>query len=372
MKLDLKKNKYTILAEPTDKFLDMFDFLCGQRIKEFPHEVEIKNNWTPKDQVENALIAIYQIQTFKNTESYYPEEVEDSSNFLKSYKTWEDVPCTQRYVNHRLKIISDPEFLLICWSKGFESFDQQNNALLPGYPKSMTNIWFTPLEIKEVCRIVIFEWCIKGLRSKKKPLTLKSAHKQFKENYPIIYDLVYTKDGYLILETVYEMILVIDKDYCQSLETRKKCHFIYKKMVEKIKDKDLQNYFKTNDRIGIYYVGMPNPKINWQCILTLFFTFKYFYFPKENIYHLDPGVLRYIDRIKKMYNIKFPKNVYEIDYDPKKKENVMKPIYFDFYIKRNIIAINKQLGEANFSNFFETLTPILFCMMRSNDPALLL
>lgn len=369
MQIKIKKNEYDLILSPADRFSDVLVFLCNQKIDNFPHKVIVQNSKIPVHQIENLLLAIYQVRSFKKTDhSYFPQEVGDSSNFQHEYESWSTVPCYQRYVNHRMKIITDPEFLLIQWSKGFESFDANNNALLPMYPKSITNILFEPIEIKEVCRIILFEWCIDGLRTKKIPMTMKNAQEQFRLSFPLLHDLVYTDDGYRVLETVYKIIRLTESDYTQSAATRKKCLQFFKKMITEINNSKLKNHFKTNDRIGLYYVGMPNPKINGYCILTLFFSFNYFYFPQNNIYHVDKKTLSYILKLKDMYKKRYQSGIYQVDFDFKKKSNILVPITFDFFLKKNIQKINVELKKPNYTKFFDTLPPIwLFCKVNTAD-----
>lgn len=370
MKLGIQKNKYTFTASPSDTFSDILRFLCRQDIRDFPETVTVRNASVPKERIEDMLLAIHQVTSFRETQSYFPEDVDDSSNFMVSYKDWSDVPCYQRYVNHRMKIISDPEYLVIYWSKSFESFDVNNSALLPSYPKSMTNMWFTPQEIKQVCRLILLEWTVNGRRTKEIPMTHKSALNQFKESFPLLYDLVFTPDGNTVLETVYAIILLTDKDYRQSKETRKKCIALFRSMLDNIKTKSLQTYMKKNDKIGVHFVGMPNAKIIGSCLLTMYFSFSYFYFSSDNIYHLDAPILNYIQKIKEIYRKKYPNGIYEVDYDIAIKKNITKPVFFDFFRKDYIDKINIQLKRPNNSKFFKTLTPILLCMMNSDDASL--
>jgi hypothetical protein len=368
MKLENKKNKYIVTASSSDKFSDFLAFLSKHDVPHFPEEVIVKNNSIPVKRIEDLLIAIHQIKSFRtNTESYFPTDVGDSSNFSVSYEDWMEVPCFQKYVNHRIRIISDPEFLLIQWSKAFESFDINNNALMPSYPKSLTNILFTPQEVKDVCRLIIFEWTVNGRRNKEIPLSHKDAHKQFKESFPLLYNLVFTEDGFLILRTVYEIILLTDNDPNQSKETRKKCLDLFTTMVTGIKDKTLRAYMSKNDKIGVNFVGMPNARIYGPCILSIYFSFDFFYFPNENIYHLDKTTSDYMERLKKKYHEKYPTGIFEVDYDFKKKKDITKPISFDFYLKERVIKINLIFNKPGYSTFFNSLTPVLLCMSNSNQ-----
>lgn len=297
MKLTSGNHMYTYTGSDSDTFSEVLRFLCRQHVNDFPETVVVRNSRIPTDRIREVLTAVYQVTTFfQDTGSYYPEDVEDSSNFTTDYKTWADVPCYQRYVNHRMKIISDPEYLLLYWSKAFESFDTQNNALLPSYPKSMTNIWFTPQEIGHVCQLVLFEWTVSGMRSREIPMTHKNALKQFKESFPLLYDLVFTPDGNTVLKAVYGIILLGDRDYYQSKETRAKCIALFETMLEKLQSKSLQAYLKKNDRIAVYSTGMRNPRILGHCLLTVYFSYSFFYFPTDNVYNLDNTVLGYIHK----------------------------------------------------------------------------
>lgn len=370
MKLTLDRNKYTFVGSNSDTFSDVLRFLANQHIKSFPETVVVKDSTIPQERIRDVLTVIYQITSFHDTGSYYPEDVGESSNFLTVYKDWSEVPCYQRYVNHRTKIISDPEYLLIYWSTIFESFDVNNNALLPGYPKSMTNVWHTPQEIGNVCRLMLLEWTVNGMRSKEIPMTHKNALRQFKESFPLIYDLVFTSDGATVLEAVYQIILLSDKDYCQSKEIRKKCIAIFQTMLKNIRNKGLQAYMRKNDRIAVYSTGMRNPRILGQCLLTIYFSYSYFFLPSENIYHLDGAVLGYIQKVKDIYHKQHPNGIYKVDYDPKKKQNILQPFSCVFFQKSRVDKINSRLKRPGYSKFFESLTPTLFCSTRSEDNSL--
>lgn len=370
-----KDGQYRFTASPSDSSSDILQFLSRhhKQVNEFPVPDDLIVDGSPslaRDAIARILTAVYQVMVYLSAEtsSYFPQDVEDSSNFYHdTYANWGEVPCYRRYVNHRMRIIADPEFLLIYWSKGFENFDVNNNALLPAYPKSVTNIYFTPAEIRHVCELMLFEWTVHGCRNDPVPLSdRKKALTRFKTSFPLLYDLVFTADGFRILETIHAITSLTDKDDVQSKETRQKCRTLFRDMLEAIKEQPLKTHMRTHDKIAVHFMGMPNPRVLSNCILTMFFTYAFFYLPADNIYDLHASVLDYCRRVTARYDMLYPTEIYREDYDPGKKALVLSPVTFRFYRKIYVDRINTFFKKPNYSNFFLTLTPRLLCMLSSD------
>ena len=381
MNLKLIADKYILTLEKKSDFKTIFDYLVQQEFPIFPSEFEIKSNFSiydtlflksvADDDVEsiyNLAMVIYQVKLFfkeKNIMNYYPQDVEDSSNFIKKYSSWAEVPCYQRYINKRLKIISDPEYLLIYWSKGFENYDSNAGKLLPAYPKSLLNEYFLPPEIKHVCDLYLLELRIAGPRCSNKPFKTKmEALDFFRTNFTLMHDLVYTKDGYEVLSTIHEISILIDKDYLQSKETRNKCVKMIRQMINKMQDKDFKAHLNRNARVGVYFRGMPNPKILPGCIFNLFFLFYNYYLPKNDLINVTRENGLIIDFVKIMYNK--DSEIYEIDYDYKKKQIVKKKIEFLYFEKKVFDKIAVKYGYKRLRNSLIQLMLRFYCSENLN------
>jgi hypothetical protein len=292
-----------------------------------------KRSKVPAFDIYNFLIAAYQTKIYYDTDTsnYYPQDVEDSSNFINKYDSWKVVPCYQRYINKRLKIITDPEFTLIYWSKGFENYDVNAGRLLPSYPKSLMNNYFTPTEIKELCVLYLFELRIHGPRSSGIPLKTESeALTFFETNFPLLHKLIFTDDGFKFLKCIYEILLLIENDYVQSKDTIKKCIALLNNLFDNLSDKKLRNYCRANDKIGLFFMGMPHAKIYTGCIFTIFFLYYYYFLPTfETKFKFTRHELDTLKFVKTTMDL--DSSIFEVDFDFRKKQTIKNKINFLYY-----------------------------------------
>jgi hypothetical protein len=342
----------------------------SQKLLEYPYDIKInQKNVNKKKIFENALQCFYLVSKYKsiNIDKLYPSQVQQSSNLQDTTNlSWNDIPYYQKYVNNSLNIISDTEYLLIYFSKLLESYDANVGSLLPSYPKTILNEIIHPNDIKEICYMTLLEWQIKGKRGNLIPMSKKESLNAFKTSFPSIYYLVFEKDGFEILKSVYEILKIIEKDETQSVETRKKCIEIYQNLLQNLSNKNLSEYFKKIDKIGLYSLGMANPRFNPSCLLTMYLLFYFYYLPTENIYVLNNTALQYIQKVKTQYFKKYPTNIFKYDYD---KHNKIKKIELtsDYFFKEYVRNINKSFGTPQYNQRFDENIPMLFCNTNSSQ-----
>lgn len=343
----------------------------SETLLEYPFEIEISGANTLKQQklFEHAIQCFYLVTKFYSVkmDSLFPSQVQDASNFQQQLAnlSWGKIPYYQKYVNASLNIISDPEFMLIYFSKLLESFDSNCRALLPSYPKTILNQILPPNEIKEICYMVLLEWQIKGKRGNTKPLSKPQALEVFKTSFPSLYYLVLTRDGFHILTCAYHILTIIKKDENQSLETRKKCLNIYHQCINTIADSKLAAHFKKINRIGVFFTGMPNARVNPGCLLSMHLLYFFYYFPQENVYLVDATVQNYMKKIKREYYQRFPTNIYQYDVD-KHSHKIKKQFTSDYLAKEYVRQINAYLGHPNYNLFLDSLVERIYCNTMGN------
>jgi hypothetical protein len=366
-----RRNVVTIVTVDPDTTIDEFiDYLIRHLhgLDEFPFDIQINEQNPKKKKIfENALQCFYLISKYASTDvsSLYPSQVQQASNLENTTNiSWDDLPYYVKYVNPSLRIISDTEFLLIYFSKLLESFDTNAGALLPSYPKTILNQILHPNDIKEICSMTMLEWQIKGKRGNQVPLSRTQAIDAFQRSFPTLYFLVFEKDGFEVLTAVYTMLKIIEKDEGQSLPTRKQCVSLYEKLLKKISHRRLREFLKKYNRVGLFFLGMPHPKFQPLCILSMYLLFYFYYFPKENVYSLDENALEYIQRVKNLYVRQHPTNIFQYDLDVHNKM-LKKELVSDYMLKTHVDSINKYFGRHNYTNFFDTLLEMILCNTNS-------
>ena len=335
-------------------------------------EMDSKMTLAQKENVESVLeclLLVIHHHKIKNTSSvlFFPEQAQQSVNLrIPQGISFQDLAPTRCYQNVRLGVRADPEWLVIFWAKQLETWDDNLHTLTPAYPKSVLNQPFLPSEIRTVCNQLLLEWRIHGRRiGDQPPLKISSKAKaleEFRRAVPLVYDLVYTPDGFHLLECVYEMNDVLEKGSPRALPM---ALTVYKKFLDSVEDKRLKNHLLVNNKIGVHHAGLSEPQLRPSCLLTNFITMDYYYFPSSNIYHVEDTVLHYLDRIKSTYPTK--NNFQQLDMVMGKKELVFKTITWDFFSKKEVEKMNKKFGRENYSLFFNTLEKILYCSVRSHE-----
>jgi hypothetical protein len=279
---------------------------------------------------------------------------------------WSDEPVFRCYYNAEKKLIADPEFLVLSWSKNLENFDTQNNALLPGLPRNpMTNSLLSYREVRVAIEEMLLEWQLTGRRYNKKILkTRDDALKCLMEAAPLLYLLMYDQDGVRIFRCAYEMqrLLDADPDPRQSVETRRACLNLYNDMLETIVDPQLKNHLLQHNRMALEFDGIVEPLIKTGCLLTNFATYYFFYLPPrpknledptENIYHMDHDPWNIIERAVTSLN-KRRGNLYALDYDPQSRGLVYKVAPSNYHYKNSI-------GQGLYDFLLQNTEPYLFC-----------
>lgn len=372
MKFNRTKNHWTITIEPSTTLQQFLDYLVSHPVTltDYPSNISInEKNSKKKKLFENAFQCYYLISKFASTDvsTFYPSQVDQSSNLENTTNlSWDDIPCYQKYVNTSFHIISDTEYLLIYFSKLLESYDTNAMALLPSYPKTILNQLLPPNEIQEICFMTLLEWQIKGKRGKTIPMSKEESLQAFHTSFPTLYSLVFEKDGFEVLQCVYDILKLIEKDENQSLTTRKKCVHMYQNLLKKISNKHLSAFMKKQNKVGVFFVGMSNPRFNPSCVLTMYLLFSFYYFPKDNIYTIAQSVMSYIERVKKEYHRKYPTNIFQYDVD-KYNRIQKKEVLPDYFLKKNVDTINRTFGKANYTKFFETLSDTILCNTKQSE-----
>ena len=228
------------------------------------------------------------------------------------YKSWEETKPNERWISETFKECYEPEWLIQRWSASLDNYDVQAGAILPQYPLNINNLPFPPKEIKNIVDLVINKYS-------------KSVIKQM---YPSVYEL---SQNLKFLEIIYEILLLINKDLNQSLETRIKIINI------------LENYKKLsqNDLIGFSFAGFPHPMIRIECIIYNFLSKKLRYFNPHIINLSEIQTNLYLNGGITFYEIN---KLFEkiSDSTPKYKDedgNVFRP---GWLYKKQKIALNKR------------------------------
>jgi hypothetical protein len=263
------------------------------------------------------------------TQDYYPEDPEQTINFEleKGKTTWNDISVVKKYVNTRLKNVFDPEFLVLLWSKQLENFDSNDMALLPTYPKDFYNRPFRPHEIRDVVRQLQFSNSSKSIQA------------------PALLALVEDPFGYQVLETVYTLLTVPKQEMRGRLEQFKKQH------------PPTQPW-----KVGFHFMGMSEPLLRPECLLTEYLLSRFFYIPPRhilNLFSIDDPTQYFLEKLQRDTAPKHP--LYVLDMDPKTMKTVKKPQYFWFHDKKTVRAYAHKVGKPNYFLFLEDMNQLFKC-----------
>ena len=271
---------------------------------------------------------------------YFPQDPEQVVNVsLAPGTTWETVSPLRRYINVRLKVVFDPEFLVLLWSKQLENFDPNRRALLPSYPKDYYNRLFRPEEIRDVVHQLRFRWSLEGTNPQK-----------VSDASPALFALVDDRFGYLLLETVYDL-LVHKPTRAQKLEALEQFRRHHPHTMA----------WKTSFK----FTGMKETEVRPECLLTEFFLSRFFYIPDTKTLKklgADDTMIRILDKMKDDFKQKHsPFYLATLDLDP----TTMKPVYVpqqSFYFDHQ--SVKTYLGRKRKPQYFiqlETMMTLLRC-----------
>jgi len=283
---------------------------------------------------------------------------------------WSEEPVFRCYFNPSKRIIADPEFLVLLWTKNLENFDTQNTALLPGLPRNpMTNTLMSYQEVREAIEEMLLEWQITGRRHNRTILkTRDDALRCLAEASPLLYLLIYDEDGAKIFRCAYKMqvLLDADPDPRQSPQTRRACLQLYTNMMETIRNPLLKAHLVRHNRIAVEFEGIVEPLLKTGCLLTNFATHYFFYLPPrpkdledptQNIYHLDDQPWRIIGEVVASSNARREK-LYVLDYDPKTRGLAYKAATSNYHDKKSIQRLR---GQGLYNFLLQNTEPYLFC-----------
>jgi len=367
-KKNLVLRKHTIMIEKQDKGtvrLSLLPVSSLTSLSQWADWFSTHSTWVPDLHISDTLVfsrplrpeqkdmayrtyvcwlLVLQKQHFATTE-FFPEEPEDVVNILVKNNAWKAVPLLRTYLNPRLQLRMDPEYLMIYWCKSLENFDTNNTALLPSYPKDLFNRPFTPREIRDVClQVDVF-------RQQQRLLPLSQCA-------PFFSSLVSDPFGLEVLQTVFNMLTAReDKD-----------SFRMKRILEQF-----LNRFptKTKDwRFGFHFLGMASVQYRPECLLTEYLLSGFFFFPTSSVlktqFALDDATLRLIEQMKNdLYREAVKGSIlYQYDWDPKTKKNVRVPIRFLFFDKTAVQRYVVRLKKPRYFLFFEQLMQRMRCKER--------
>jgi len=249
--------------------------------------------------IQCGLIVLRHFEFMKKKPSL--QILQDLINF-ENVANWSLVHPLRRFQSKKHEIIFDPEFLVMTWSKLFETFDSEQNVLLPSYPLDIiSHALMDPQEIKQVVEILLMERQILGLRNSSLTMTRGEALEHFRRTSPVLYQLLYTEDGFKVLNALHEISTLLAKDPVQSSDTQAKCKILIQRLVHSIRDPALKQHMQLHNRCFVFSTGMPYPMIKAGCLLTNYLTFYFFYFPEENIYFVDDYFLDEIQKVRTEY-----------------------------------------------------------------------
>lgn len=327
------------------------------------YPIKFTGAWSKDDQeliqkaIQCGLIVLKHFEFMKRNVSQ--QIVQDLVNF-GPVENWSAVHPLRRFQSNKHEIIVDPEFLVMTWSKLFETFDPEQNILLPAYPCDIiTHELINPSEIKQVVEIVLMERQVLGLRNSGVPMKRSQALEHFRQSSPVLYQLLYTEDGYKVLNTLYEMCTLLAEDVVQSPNTQAKCKMLIQRLLSSIVDPVLKQHMQVHDRCFVYSTGMPYPMIKPGCILTNYLTNFFYYFPDENIYFVDDAFLSEIERIKMEYIQKMD-CLYALDLNPATKELEYIKVKPSFLWKDEFEVARKKASVYTLDEF-SNLQNWLFC-----------
>jgi hypothetical protein len=276
--------------------------------------------------VETIVRCFFLVQNSRTTSALRQAgwDVEDYVNFKlqDGVNRWDQLPVFMRYQNKRLGLIADPEFLIISWYKKLENYDPQSRALLPAYPSDWYNALLTVDEIQQVLEM----WIFKKMSMHNK--TRAWAINLLKNTIPILYDLVYTPRGRNVLQVVYEMLMLINTDPDQGIQTRLRLVEMYQPL---FKDIFPENSYAT--KVGLFFQGFPHPVFRPELIMTLFILEKYLFLPytdRTKMYEflstVGGNLQQYTDTILWDFEKMLPKQ--------DESSNIMVPVHFRFFPRR--------------------------------------
>jgi hypothetical protein len=298
-----------------------------------------------KTEVEQIVRCFLLVQNSHTTSAVRERwTMEEYVNFqLKAGQTtWQQIPVFLRYQNKRLGLIADPEFLIIKWSKGFENFDANNNALLPAYPSDFSNRLLTVEEIQDVLEM----WIYKKMFMEEQNKTRLVVMKLLKEMAPVLYDFVYEPFGREVLRTVYDMHQLIAMDPLQGIDTRLQLVEMYQPIFRR-----LLNPYAT--RVGFKFAGFDHPMFRPELIMTVYILERYVYQPYTDRqemsnflgraeYYCGRELKIFTNTILREFEIMLPgpdKTFTRIDFDPKTRTDVIVPVHFRFFRRKSIYVL---------------------------------
>ena len=285
--------------------------------------------------------------------------VQNLVNFVP-VANWSVVHPLRRFQSTKHEIILDPEYLVMTWSKLFETFDSEQNILLPAYPCDIiTHELMNPREIKQVVEILLMERQVLGQRNTGLPMTRGQALEHFRQTSPVLYQLLYTEDGFKVLNTLYEISTLLAKDPAQSPDTQTKCKKLIQRLLDSIVDPGLKQHMQLHNRCFVFSTGMPYPIIKPGCILTNYLTNYFFYFPEENIYFVDDAFLDQIQRVKQAYIQKMG-CLYALDLNPATTKLQYVQVKPNFLWKDEFEVARKKASVYGFDEFSD-LQNWLYC-----------
>jgi hypothetical protein len=266
----------------------------------------------------------------------YPENPQQCCNWSVNEANWKQISPGKKYVNKRLGIISDPEFLIIKWNISLENNDKDDRALLPVYPSSYDNRLFTVEEIEEVCDMEIIRWFLHGRETiddkMVKYTTIEKSRNAFKTIFPALSSLIYSSEGKQLLQIVFMMIEYISetRDFAQTeKETRfSLCEFFFE-FLESLQPNDVFKYIQGKQ--GFHFMGSPNCIFRPECLLNIFILDQFNYDTGRNI--------------SNRLNL-----IYRWDYDPKIKRERKFPLQFHYFEKT---TFGVQFGLECMHNIFQ-------------------
>ena len=274
------------------------------------------------------------------TPEFYPEDPEQVLNVsLTPGTTWRNVPAVRRYINPRLKMVLDPEFLVLSWSKQLENFDPNRGALMPSYPKDFYNRPFRPDEIRDVVHQLRFRWSLEG-----------SSAQKISDASPALFALVDDRFGYQVLEIVYDL-LVNQTTRVQKLEA-----------IRQFKQHHPQTMsWKTSFK----FTGMSETEVRPECLLLEFFLSRFFYIPEtKRLKKLgaDTAMVRHFEKMKDDFMQEdWPFYLETLDLDPK----TMKPIYVpqqSFYFDQTKVKkYFQKIHKPQYFIYLEGMMVLLRC-----------
>jgi hypothetical protein len=245
---------------------------------------------------------------------------DDDNAFIASTKdSWTEIPEQNIWISPT-KFCYEIEFLLRYWCSNLDNYDLPASSILPGYPKDIYQTAFPPYQVYEVSDRYIAQL---ELQSKSALKTFsqstaptdqvyevsdsksKDALKTFREYYPALYILLYSKNSKRFMDMIYELITTVSDLENKSLTQSWK---FKNDWANRIKNSKIFGKYNWNCFMQ-HFNGMPNPLIKPQCLINMFLVengARYFYdvsgsIPKSAtiILELNKKKYRYLKQLKK-------------------------------------------------------------------------